>query len=391
MKARIYIFIWLTLSVWVRLEAQKPDSLMTLVLDHNRELKAAREALQVSIHQAGTGNTPPDPEVEFGYLYGKPSEFGNRIDFGVTQEVDFPTSYIHRAKVKQIKISRAELEYVRIRQLVLLEAWQLWIERIHLNQVHSMLAERLRQAHTIQTHVEQQFNTGEVGPLTVGQSDLLVASLESELEEVDSRIGNNRMALAEITGGAPVEITDTLLPHSVPIIADSLVEDYRLGPDAQLHYQDLQLKEQQKNLSVSQHLPKLTAGYYSESVVDQAFRGFRLGVSVPLWEQANTIKMADSEIARAEAETDRFITRQEREIRQKLNELGSLRYRIEKLETALEKTHSISLLTATLESGEISFTEYFYASDLYFRSQQELLHYRRDQLILEAELLKVYL
>ena len=391
MKAHIYFLIGLSLAAWDSLEAQMPDSLMNLVLDQNRELKAAREAYQVAIHQAGTGNTPPDPEVDFGYLYGKPAEFGNRIDFEVSQQMDFPTSYIHRSKVKDIRTSRAELEYVRIRQEVLLETWQLWIDRIHLNQLHSMLNDRIRQAHTIQNQVEHQLSTGEIGPLAHSQSNLLVASLEGEMEDVEARMENNRMALEEITGGSPVEIQDTIFPASVRVNSDSLVKDYRLGPAALLYDQNLRLKEQEKNLTVSQHLPKLTAGYYSESIVDQAFRGFRLGVSVPLWEHANTIKKANSEIAFAEAEADHFITRQEREIRQKLNELESLRIRIGKLESALDGTRPLSLLNATLESGEISFSEYFYASDLYFRSQQELLHYKRDLLTLEAELMKVYL
>jgi cobalt-zinc-cadmium efflux system outer membrane protein len=391
MKAHIYFLIGLSLAAWDGLEAQMPDSLMNLVLDQNRELKAAREAYQVAIHQAGTGNTPPDPEVDFGYLYGKPAEFGNRIDFEVSQQMDFPTSYVHRSKVKDIRTSRAELEYVRIRQEVLLETWQLWIDRIHLNQLHSMLNDRIRQAHTIQNQVEHQLSTGEIGPLAHSQSNLLVASLEGEMEDVEARMENNRMALEEITGGSPVEIQDTIFPASVRVNSDSLVKDYRLGPAALLYDQNLRLKEQEKNLTVSQHLPKLTAGYYSESIVDQAFRGFRLGVSVPLWEHANTIKKANSEIAFAEAEADHFITRQEREIRQKLNELESLRIRIGKLESALDGTRPLSLLNATLESGEISFSEYFYASDLYFRSQQELLHYKRDLLTLEAELMKVYL
>lgn len=391
MKAHIYFLVGLSLAIWDSLEAQRPDSLMNLVLDQNRELKAAREAYQVAIHQAGTGNTPPDPEVDFGYLYGKPAEFGNRIDFEVSQQVDFPTTYIHRSKVKDLRTSRAELEFVRIRQEVLLETWQLWIDRIHLNQLHSMLTDRIRQAHTIQTQVEHQLSTGEIGLLAHSQSNLLVASLEGEMEDVEARMENNRIALIEITGGSPVEIQDTIFPASVRINSDSLVKDYRLGPAALIYDQNLRLKEQEKNLTVSQHLPKLKAGYYSESVVDQAFRGFRLGVSVPLWENANTIKKANSEIAFAEAEADHFVTRQEREIRQKLNELESLRVRIGKLESALDGTRPLALLNATLESGEISFSEYFYASDLYFRSQQELLHYKRDLLTLEAELLKVYL
>ncbi len=109
---------------------------------------------------------------------------GNRIDFGITQQLDFPTSYIHRSKVKNILYSRAELEYLLIRQEVLLKARQIWIEQIHLSQLHSILSLRLQQALTIQAHVERQVDVGEVGNLALGQSNLMVASLEGELEEV---------------------------------------------------------------------------------------------------------------------------------------------------------------------------------------------------------------
>ncbi len=172
------IVLFLAFVMIASTEAQEADTLMKLVLEQNRELKVAREAYQVTVLKAGTGNTPPDPEVEFGYLFGKPSEIGNQIEFGVTQQLDFPTAYIHRSKVKNIKISRAELEYLLTRQEVLLEARQLWIEQIHLNQLQTLLSERLQQAETIRTHVEHQLEMGEVGLLEVGQSKLMLASLE---------------------------------------------------------------------------------------------------------------------------------------------------------------------------------------------------------------------
>ena len=152
-----------------------------------------------------------------------------------------------------------------------------------------------------------------------------------------------------------------------------------------------QLKEEEKNLAVSNHLPKLSAGYFSETVTNEAFRGFRLGVTVPLWENANTINKAKSEVAHAEAEVDRYTILQEKEIRQQLNKLETLRLRVQKLEEALGSVNSMALLTAAMENGEISLSEYFYTSDFYFRNQQQLLRYRRDLLIQEAALLKVYL
>ena len=391
MKTRLIIFVCLASGLAGNSLAQEPDSLMKLVLEHNRSLNVAREVLRIDILEAGTGNTPPNPELEFGYLFGKPSDMGNRVDFGITQQMDFPTSYIYRSNLKKVRISRAELVYILTRQEVLLEAKKLWIEQIHLNQLHSLLTKRLHQAEIIQDQAEQQLKAGEIGLLEVGQSNLLVASIEGETDDVNSRIKSNRLSLQEITGGFPFESNDKLLPQPVSFISDSLLQEYRQGPSTLLYQHELQMKEEKKNLAVSSHLPKISAGYYSETVIDQAFRGVHLGVSIPLWENINTVKRAQSEVARAEAEMDRFNYQQESEILQKLNELENLRSRVEKLEKALESANSLDLLTTVLQNGEISFSEYFYSSDFYFRNQQLLLRYKRDLLLKEAELMKVYM
>ena len=391
MKTRLILSILLVLGSYTFAGAQEPDTLMKLVLENNRNLKAAREAYQVAVLEAGTGNTPPDPEVEFGYLFGLPETLGHRVDFGVSQQLDFPTAYFQRSKIKKIKISRAELEYVLARQEVLLEARQLWIEQVHLNQLRSLLRERLDQAEAIHKHVEQKLNAGEVGPLELSQSNLLLASLSGEYDEMLSLTENNRLALKEITGGVDMEIRDTLFPQPLPIIADTMVEAYRMSPYVQYFNRGLEMKEEEKNLAVSQHLPKLSAGYFSESVTDQAFRGFRLGVTVPLWENANTVNKAKSEVALAEAEVERYTFHQEKEIRQKMNQMESLCSRADQLEKALGSTNSLLLLATSLENGEISLSEYFYTSDFYFRNQQLLLRYKKEQLLQEAELMKIYL
>jgi cobalt-zinc-cadmium efflux system outer membrane protein len=391
MKKQIMISIILVTGLLSLCRAQEADTLLKLVLEHNRSLNVAREALQVATLEAGSGITPPDPEVEVGYLFGKPSEMGNRVDIGITQQLDFPTAYLHKSKIKKIKQSRAELEYILTRQEVLLEARRLLIERIHLNQLSQLLSVRLRQAEIIHLHMQRQLDAGEAGLLEVGQSNLLVASIEGETEEVNSLIRDNQLSLAEITGGIPFELDDTIFPQPVTVLPDSLVKAYRQGAGVQLHQQQMQIKEEEKNLAVSNHLPRLSAGYYSESVTDQAFRGFRMGLSVPLWENANTVKKAQSEVVYAEAEMDRYIYQQEREIRQKLNELQALHSRVDKLEAALDSANSMALLETVLQSGEISFSDYFYSSDFYFRNQQQLLRYKRDLLIQEAELLKIYL
>ena len=393
MKTRTIYSMFLLIGTAISCIGQvpSPDTLMKKVLENNKTLQVARESYRVAILEAGTGNTPPDPEVEFGYLFGKPSEMGNRVDFSVSQQVDFPTAYIYKSRLRKIKTTRAELDYIISRQKILLQAKKLWIERIHLKQQSILLQHRLHQAESINEHFRQKLAAGEVGHLAYNHSTLQLAALESEHEQVLSEIRNNQLALIEISGGIVVEVRDTLLPLPVKIIRDSLLRTYENGPDIQLYEHELQLKEEQKKLTVSQHLPKLSTGYYSESVLDQQFKGFLVGITVPLWENSKKIKLATSEILFAEADVERYTYLQEKEILQKLDQLESLKSRAKKLEEALGSGKSMEILSLALNSGEISLSEYYYASDFYFRNQQQLLEYQRDQLLMEAELLKVYL
>ena len=79
------------------------------------------------------------------------------------------------------------------------EARQLWIGQVHLNQLSHLLNQRLQKAETIRSDVSEMMNAGEVGPFEYSQANLMVASIESEFEEVLSELENNRLALLQMT------------------------------------------------------------------------------------------------------------------------------------------------------------------------------------------------
>jgi len=367
------------------------DSVFRTVMENNRTLRTAWETYQVAVLEAGTGNTPPDPEVDFGYLYGSPSEIGNQLDFSVTQQVDFPTAYIYKSRLRKIRSSQAELDYIIARQEIMLQAKKLWVENIYLNRREQLLEKRLEQARTINEHFKRKLESGEVSHLTYSQSKLQLASIQGEFEQVLLDIRNIKLDWREISGGMMVEVMDTVFPVPTEIISDSLMNVYLQSPQMLRYNQELQSKEEEKKLVVSETLPRLKAGYYSETILDQKLKGFQLGITVPLWENSKRVKKAKSEISFAMEDAQRFTVIQQREVMQKLEQLESLKSRTAMLEEALGSGKTMELLAISLESGEISMSEYFYASDFYFRNEQLLLQYKRDLLVQEAELLKVYL
>ena len=97
-----------------------------------------------------------------------------------------------------------------------------------------------------------------------------------------------------------------------------------------------------------------------------------------------------AEVAVAEAEAYRFRNEQQMELAQQMIRRERLERQVEELSGALSRVEDEALLTAALQTGEISLSEYLYGTDLYFRNKQKLLEYEHDLQMVEAELMRVF-
>lgn len=367
------------------------DSLFELVLEHNPALAAARQMMEARKLGAGTGNTPPDPVVEMGWLSGFPETLGNRRDFRVSQEFEFPTTYFRLADAREIRQGQAELMYDMTRQHVLTEVRKLMIERIHLNRLRLLLSRRMEQAGALKDQYRTMLEAGEIGKLSLSQVNLQLSSLSADLEQVQSEIRMNSGRIREITGGEGFSITAGQFPmYDIPD-RGALDQAYAASPEATLYEQEISLKKKQKQVAVSKALPDLSAGYFSETVIDEGFRGISLGISVPLWSNKNTVKHAKAEISVAEAEDARYQVEQQAALESNLERRNSLLVRIDELEQVLSEVDDEQLLGLALELGEISLSEYILSTEFYLQNVRRLMEYERDVRMVEAEILKVYL
>ncbi len=373
------------------LEAYRADSLMAVVQAHNPVLVSARRQLEAARLEAGTDITPDNPEVEFGYMSGNPSSIGNRFDFSVSQHFEFPTTYFQMADAKVIRQEQAMLLYDVIRQEVLTEARELVIERIYLNRLERLLSRRMEQAGILKEQYRRMLETGEVGKLSLSQVNLQLSVLRADLEQVRSDTRMNIERIREISGGADLEITSVRYPEYELPGRDSVEKAWAVSPEARLYATQTELKKKQKQVTASKALPDFTAGYYSETLIDERFRGISLGISIPLWEDKNKIKLATAEINVAEAEDHRFRSQQQAALSRKMEHRNSLREQLQELEQVLSAVDDEELLGLALESGEISLSEYIYSTEFYLQNVRRMMEYERDLRLVEAEIMKVLL
>jgi len=366
------------------------DSLLYYVYERNLSLQTANKLLESRQLNARTGLTPENPEVEFGYMWGDPSDVGNRTDFAVTQSFDFPTTYSSKSKLSKINQSQAEIEYQATRQKISLNARKLWINAVFLNILESLYDRRLTHAQKMFEGFERKLETGEGNQLQLNHAGMKVTALKNEVSLLQREFSKNKAELLNLTGNYDFFISDTILPPASNIIFDTLLARYNDSYLNRLNRLEVEKKITEVDLAFDQKLPKLSAGYYSESILDTKLRGLNVGITIPLWENSRTMQSARANQAYAESNADLYRLHQQNELKNLFGQWVSLKDQVTNLEQLLVVSNNEALLQQAMEAGEISLTGYFYESDFYFQNIVNLLEIKKELLLIEADLLKVY-
>lgn len=385
-----FILILLTVS-WQSVTSQESlDTLLRIVSDNNAELKAARRQYEAEVLSLKVGNSPPNPQLEYGHMWGEPKSVGARVDFAVTQSFDFPTAYTSHSKLRKIGTGQADLKFQGIRQEVLAGARKNWIEAVYLNSKLKMLEDRLEHAELVKEGFRKKFEKGEANQLEKNQAFLKHTMLKNEYNITLTAIENNRNILKTIAGGEEVVIADSLLPQPADLNLDTLLAAYGEGPANRWYAGEVEKYEQEKDVIFNSKLPKLMAGYYSESVLGVDLRGVKAGLTIPLWGNAHAVNQAKAARMFAESDAWRYQAEERNRITNLYGQWSTFRTQVENLVEVVLDSNNESLLLRSLETGEMSLTQYFYESDFFFQSRLLIIESWRDMLELEAELMKIY-
>ena len=112
----------LILFTGITLNAQTNiNSVLTSIEENNTTLKSLRESADAQKLENRTGIYLDNPEVGFNYLWGNPTDIGNRTDLSVSQTFDIPTITGMKSKIADERNGLVEWQYKAERMNILLE------------------------------------------------------------------------------------------------------------------------------------------------------------------------------------------------------------------------------------------------------------------------------
>ena len=365
------------------------DQVLRSIETNNKSLQANTKMTDAQKLEAQTGKFLANPSVEWEQMWGNRNNPGSEYTLTVKQSLDFPTTYSNKNKLANLKANTIGFQSAAYRQQLLLNAKQTCIEIIYLRKQKSLLDERLANAETMFALYKKRFESGDANQLELNkiQLELLNAQNQSRLNKAALTAAEEQ--LRNFNGGNSITFDATDYPTGEELINFDQLQAAFMEADPNLKSLtgDQEIANREVKLSRSLTLPKFDVGYKRNAAKDHvASNGFMVGVSIPLFENKNTVKKAkaQAEFATASLEDNRLNLKTN--LQQLYQQAEALQISRADYAKVLEQQRNIELLNKALNAGQLSVIDYFTELTTIYDSHQSYLDVEKEYHSILAQL-----
>ncbi len=394
MKNKIIIIKFLVIAFCINAKAQSNiENVLAEISKNNKTIQATAQFYEAQNLQYKTGNTPNNPTVEYDFLSGSPATAGNQHDLTVAQQFDFPTAYIKKSQLAKTQTAQSEFEIKANRQNILLEAKQHCIALVYHNKLQVQLTQQKQNTEKLLADFQTKLDKGEGNVLDVNKAKLQLIQIKKQLQQNISNIAQLNTQLTSLNGGNAITFTDTAYqtPPSVPAFEQLETAYESADPLKKILEQEKLITQKQLELSKSMWLPKMELGYHYQGILGQTYNGIHTGISIPLWENKNTVKLQKSKLLFAELNIQDHRTEHYHEIKSLYEKYTNLKITLQEYQTIFATLNNTALLNKALALGELTTIQYFMEVNYYTEALNNFLQTEKEYHEAIAELYKYQL
>lgn len=363
------------------------------VESNNVTLQAMSKSVEARSLEARMGNTLEDTSFDYSYMKGDSPDSGWSQEFSVSQGFEMPWVYANRSKLAGNLSRQYDTEYSAVRQEILLEAKQIYIELQSLYAARDIIEYRIEGNERVRALYERKFEAGDATILEKSKVEHEILLLNEYIVDNGTRIAAFEHRLASLNGGEPIEIaynSATNYEELMPL--DMVYEDYMsLSPIMELSRLREVGADYDVKVSRSAAYPKISIGYKLETSPGERFNGVTAGVNIPVFSNRHNVRRARAEAQAATLETRSTAI----ELRATLESLYSraeiLRSSLKRYEKYDTSAEYLRLLHKALELGEISVIDYYAESYSYYGVAELKIRLEAEYNTIVAQIHSIYL
>ena len=367
------------------------EDVLRSVEANNKELQANRQMVTAQKLEAKLDNNLPDPSVSYTHQYGNKEGMGIQGELVASQSFDFPTVYVQKNKLSKAKGEGFDRQSAEIRQQILLQAKEVCLDLVLLNQQKNLLDIRRQNAEQLSALYETRLQNGDANVLEVNKINLELLNAKNEARMNEAARMAKLHELAMLNGGIEINFTDTAyLPVENPL---SFVDLKQEAIPANRQLLSLQSEKaaalRQLSVSKSLNLPGFELGYRLNTATGgERFNGFLVGISIPLFSNRNHVKQAKAQSLYTDLQLESATATIESDLLRLYNQSVALKTSIDEYSEVLKSQNNLALLNKAIQAGQISMIEYFVDVTTLYQSMQNHMQLQNEYQKVMAQLYK---
>lgn len=389
MKKALFKYIMVFFAVQVSAQSNM-DNILSSIRKNNKKIQSTTQYWNAQKLQYRTGIYLANPTVEYDYLKGSPANAGNQTDFTINQSFDFPTSYFKKRQLAEQQLLQSDLNFSAASQEILFEAQQVLIELVYRNKLQIPLDRRRQSTEKWLSNFQKRLRQGDGNILDVNKAELQLIEIKKIYNNNQSDISRLQEQLTSINGGESLVFTDTVY-FAIPTIPDFETLEKEIEENDPLRkalQQEKVIAEKQVEVSKTMTYPKMEIGYHYQGILGQTYNGIHTGISIPLWENKNTVKLQKARSSYADTQLAEHANEHYFEIKQLYGRYANLKSVLADYKNAINAKENMRLLEKAFSLGHLSTLEYFQEMSYYNSVFEDYLEAEKEYYMLIAQLYK---
>lgn len=371
------------------LQAQNIADVLQSIERNNKELQAQLQLTEAVKMEVQTQNSLSDPTIDYSPFFAKGVDGVASSELVVSQEFDFPTLYAARRQSGKLQQEVLDRQQQAVRRSILLDAKNLCLDLIRLNQEKALLDARKKNADELLTLFEKRLQEGDAGILEVNKIKMERMNVQTEVTQNNAAHRTALQSLLAMNGNLPLEFTADTYPQIEKISDYNALYDEIMLTDADLLASDAAARAAAKEVSVNKQnwLPKLSVGYRRNTSLDEKSNGFLIGGSIPLFSNRKKVKIARAQEVGARLQLDNARLQAEATVQSRYNEVLQLQEAMKAYDVPLMH-ETLDMLKQAVMAGQLSIIEYYVEVDGVYRNLQAYIQIENQYQKLMADIYK---
>lgn len=371
------------------LQAQQIADVLRSIEQNNKELQAQQQMTEAAKMEVQTQNSLSDPTVEYSPFFAKEVDGVASSELVVSQEFDFPTLYAARRQSGKLQQEVLDRQQQAVRRTILLNAKNLCLDLIRLNQEKALLDARRKNADELLALFEKRLQEGDAGVLEVNKIKMERMNVQTEVAQNNAAHRTALQSLLAMNGNLPLEFAEDTYPQVEEIKDYNALYDEMMLTDADLQASDAAARAAAKEVSVNKQnwLPKLSVGYRRNTSVGEKSNGFLIGGSIPIFSNRKKVKIARAQEVGARLQLDNARLQVEAAVQSRFNEMQQLQEAMKAYDVPLMH-QTLDMLKQAVMAGQLSIIEYYVEVEGVYRNLQAYMQIESQYQKLMADIYK---